>query len=142
MGKPGHKFGRIAFWKQLFFVKIRYMSASFIATVVDYSLYGLLSWRGLSPVAAHIPSFSVGMVTNFLLQKKYVFELQRKTHVAFGMAVLVSLGGLLLSSLLIKWLTLIPFFARYHFVAKVGASGLVFFYNFYLKRYVFEKRFL
>ena len=132
---------RFSFWKELFAMKLRYVSASLIATMVDYSLYGLLTWQGLSPVAAHIPSFTAGMVTNFLLQKKYVFELQRKTHIAFGMAVLVSLGGLLLTTVLIGWLVHFEFFHQYHFLAKVGASGVVFFYNFYLKRFIFEKRF-
>lgn len=117
------------------------MSASLIATAVDYSIYGILSWQGLSPVMAHIPSFSVGMVTNFLLQKRYVFTLQRKTSTAFLMAVLVSIGGLFLSTVLIAGLIRLDFFHEYHFLAKVLASGLVFFYNFYLKRYVFEKRF-
>jgi len=135
------RFLQFSFWKGLFLMKLRYVSASVIATFVDYGLYGLLSWQGLSPVAAHIPSFSAGMVTNFLLQKKYVFQLQRRTHVAFGMAVLVSLGGLLLTTLLIGWLIRFPFFDTYHVVAKLVASGVVFFYNFYLKRYIFERRF-
>lgn len=132
---------RLSFWWQLFVMKIRYMSASLIATVVDYGIYGLLSWQGFSPVEAHIPSFSAGMVTNFILQKLYVFQLQRKTHIAFGMAVLVSMGGLLLTTGLIGMLVRFPFFSEYHVLAKFVATGLVFFYNFYLKRYIFEKRF-
>jgi putative flippase GtrA len=129
------------FLKDLFLIKLRYMSASLVATAVDYIIYGILSWQGLSPVAAHIPSFTAGMVTNFLLQKRYVFVLQRKVSTAFLLAVAVSIGGLFLSTLLIGLLVRLEFFHEYHFLAKVIASGLVFFYNFYLKRYVFEKRF-
>lgn len=131
----------LAFWKELFAMKLKYVSASFIATLVDYGLYGILSWQDLSPVAAHIPSFTAGMVTNFILQKAYVFKLQRRTHVAFGMAVLVSMGGLFLTTFLIGMLVKLPFFEQYHVLAKFVATGMVFFYNFYLKRYIFEKRF-
>ena len=136
-----NKLTEFSFWRDLFMMKLKYVSASVIATIVDYGLYGILSWQGFSPVAAHIPSFSAGMVTNFMLQKKYVFDLQRKTHVAFGLAVLVSLGGLLLSTLIIGWLIRFPFFANYHVIAKFVSTAMVFFYNFYLKRYIFEKRF-
>jgi hypothetical protein len=36
----------------------------------------------------------------------------------------------------------IPFLNQHHYLAKVMTSGMIFFYNFYLKRYSFEKKFV
>jgi putative flippase GtrA len=82
------------------------------------------------------------MIVNFFLQKRFVFALQRKVHTAFILAIVVSLGGIALGTLIIWALNHWPFFQVHQYITKLCATGLVFFYNFYLKRFVFEKRFL
>jgi putative flippase GtrA len=59
------------------------------------------------------------------------------------MAMIVSLGGMLLNYLIFTSVMRIDFFAQSHYdyLAKMIATACVFFYNFYLKRFVFEKRF-
>lgn len=125
----------------LFLLKVKFASTSLVATAIDYSLYLLLVDRFFPPVIANIISFSSSVVINFLLQKRFVFKLNRKVSKAFGLSLLVSLGGLILSTSIVYWLSNTMFFAQRQYLTKLCATGIVFFYNFYMKRYVFEKRF-
>ncbi len=131
-------------WRKLFnwaLPKAKYAIASTIATGFDYTIYLVLVNKVLAPVPSNIIAYSVGMVVNFLLQKRFVFQLRRSVRKAFFFAALVSLGGLFLSSVIIYGLSTQSFFNEHQAVTKLIATGLVFFYNFYLKRYVFEGRF-
>ena len=129
-------------WLKLIKLKMKFATSSGVATMVDYGLYLILEHTLFSPVVSNLISGSVGMVVNFLLQKKFVFDLQRKMSTAFGMAMMVSLGGLAISTGIISALCYIPFFNHYQFITKMCATGIVFFYNFYMKRFVFEKKFV
>lgn len=129
--------------KKLFFIQLRFALTSSMATLVDLGLWTLLTYLELlAPEPANIVSGFCGMVVNFFLQKRYVFDLQRKVSTAFIMALVVSLGGIALGTFIISLLVQIPFFTGdFQILAKLCATGIVFFYNFFLKRYVFEKRF-
>lgn len=119
------------------------MGSSAIATSTDYVIYGILThWLGITQTSAHLFSASCGMLVNFFLQKRFVFELRRNVRNAFIGALLVSIGGILLGMFIIWLLNHFPFFQQTPFASKICATGVVFFYNFYLKRYVFEKRFI
>ena len=126
----------------LLMLKAKFATTSLVATVVEYSLYTVFIWWGNALRLAQLLSYGVGMVVNFLLQKRFVFDLKRSVGQAFLGAMIVSLGGMTLNYFIFSWLVTIPFFGNYHYLAKIMATGVVFFYNFYLKRYVFEKRFL
>ncbi len=129
--------------KKLIQMKLRYAMGGGIATSVDYMIYFSLADRILPPVYSQMIAYSVSVVVNFLFQKKFVFKLNRSTKSAFGLSMLVSMGGLILStSILYLLLNLHPFLRAHQIFPKVMTSGIVFFYNFYLKRYVFEKKFL
>lgn len=123
-------------------MKARFAMSGAVATSVDYVLYLLLANRVFSPVVSNIISYSCGMVLNFMMQKRFVFSLQGSAKRAFLLSVLVSLGGMALSTSIIYGLNTLAFFAKYQPVTKLCATGFVFFYNFYLKRYVFEHKFI
>lgn len=123
-------------------MKARYAMGGGIATSVDYLIYFSLVDRIFSPVYSQMIAYSVSVVVNFMFQKKFVFKLNRSTKSAFGLSMLVSLGGLILSTSIIYTLNLHPFLRSNQIITKIMTSGIVFFYNFYLKRYVFEKKFL
>jgi len=127
---------------ELFRLKVKYAMSSAIATAVDYGVYFSLVGRIFQPAIAQMIAYPCGVVVNFLLQKRFVFQLERSPWHAFGLAALVSVGGMLLSSGIIHGLTQMVFFNRNQLIAKILTSGIVFFYNFYLKRYVFERRFI
>lgn len=131
-----------SWFQKILRLKLKFAMTSSLATAVDYILYLLLFYAGFKPVVANTISYSTGMIINFFLQKKFVFDLRRKAYKAFFMAVSVSMGGLLLSNLIIYALNQVQFFMDYQFITKLCATGMVFFYNFYFKRYVFEGRFI
>jgi putative flippase GtrA len=132
----------ILFLKKLFILKAKFASSSAVATVVDYTLYIVLVKNLFSPVVSHIISASTGMLINFFLQKRYIFQLNRKVSHAFIMSIGVSIGGILLGSLFIYLLNKIAFFADNQYITKLLVTGAIFFYNFYFKRYSFEKKFI
>ncbi|MCB0583092.1 MAG: GtrA family protein [Phaeodactylibacter sp.] len=126
----------------LFRMKAKFAMTGAVATTVDYVVYLVLVARFFSPVVSNIISYSCGMVINFLLQKRFVFVLQGSPYRAFGLSLGVSLGGMALSTGIIYGLTQLEFFSEHQYITKLCATGMVFFYNFYLKRYVFERKFI
>lgn len=118
--------------------KIKFASTSAIATAVDYALYLFLVEYFLPPVYSHIISAGCGMIINFFLQKRFVFVLRRKIQWAFALSILSSLIGIALGTVFIYGLNFIPFFEKYQFITKLIVTGIIFFYNFYTKRFIFE----
>ncbi|NJO02494.1 MAG: GtrA family protein [Bacteroidia bacterium] len=119
--------------------KLKFATTSSLATLVDYCLYLLLVYLFLPPVASNLISAFCGMVINFILQRRYVFILQRNVRVAFVLSIAFSLLGIALGTGLIYLLNHLPFFATYQFITKLLVTGLIFFYNFYTKRFAFER---
>ncbi|MEZ5042683.1 MAG: GtrA family protein [Saprospiraceae bacterium] len=127
---------------QLFLLKAKYATTSAIATLLEYLVFGFLKYRGFTGTYAHILSYACGMVFNFMLQKLFIFDLKRSVSSAFLLAMMVSFGGMALSTGIFVGLTKFDWFFENDYVAKLIATGIVFFYNFYLKRFVFEKKFI
>ena len=115
---------------------VKFLSTSVVATGVDFLLYTLLLLI-LSPVNAHFCSASVGMVVNFTLQRKFVFNVTRGIKTSFLLSLLFSIGGVLLGGGIIYLLTKLAFFADTPIVAKIVAIGVVFFYNYETKKIAF-----
>lgn len=126
----------------LFQMKARFAMSGAVATTVDFVLYLALARHFFSPVVSNIISYSCAVGVNFLLQKRFVFALQGPVYRAFLLSLLVSLGGMALSTGIIYGLIQVTFFTRNQPVTKLCATAVVFFYNFYLKRYVFERKFI
>ncbi|NNF36587.1 MAG: GtrA family protein [Saprospiraceae bacterium] len=123
-------------------LKVKYASSSLIATLTDYGLYLTLVNNVFNPVISNIISSGTGMIINFALQKKYIFQLNRRLIHAFLLSVGVSIGGIALGTFFIYLLNLNTFFSEHQYITKLLVTGVIFFYNFYLKRYSFERRFL
>lgn len=127
--------------KKLFLLKFKFALTSSVATAVDYFLYLVLVNNFFTPVVSNIISASCGMLINFFLQKRYVFKLERHVMLVFIMSVTISIVGIFLSTSIIYLLNKWAFFQEHQYITKLIATGIVFFYNFYLKRFSFEKRF-
>ena len=123
-------------------MKVKFAMSSSVATLVDYVLYQVLVRYFFSPVASNLISATVGMVINFFLQKKYIFELKRSVNIAFIISLLVSVGGIGISTIIIHFLNNSEMLSGNQYIIKAIATGTVFFYNFYMKRFAFEKRFI
>ncbi len=132
------------FWKQvrkLLALKVKFALSGLVATSLDYGLYLLLVERVFPPVLSNIISYSCVVVINFLMQKRFVFQLKGTAKRVFLLSMGVSGIGLLLSTALVYGLTQIAFLDQRQYLLKLIATGIIFFYNFYMKRYAFERRF-
>ncbi len=128
--------------KSFIIPKLKYGANSAIATSINYLVFfSLIEFVGSLPVpVVQVIAYSTAVVANFFLQKTFVFELKRKALTAFHLSIAFSVIGLGLSTLIIYLLIQIPFLAEYLIVAKVLTTGSVFLYNFYTKRYAFERK--
>lgn len=120
--------------------KIKFASTSSIATALDYCLYLVLVYSGVAKVTSNLISASCGFLVNFMLQKKFIFVIQRKTSAAFLLSMTFSIIGIGISTLIIYLLNKIDFFDTHQYITKLVAIGTMFFYNFYTKQFAFERK--
>lgn len=120
--------------------KLKFASTSAVATTVDYVLYLTLVYTGMPKTVSNVISASCGFLVNFILQKKYVFALKRKLRTAFLISITSSLIGIGISTGLIYMFNKIPFLDAHQYITKLLVIGIMFFYNFYTKRFAFERR--
>lgn len=131
-----------SYLKDFFIPKFKFALTSSIATAVDYGIYiSLTMMAHFTETTSHAISYTVAMVINFLLQRKFIFENNRKTGYAFILSVIFSLIGWLLSQAVFNLLIhYVAFFRHYDLLAKVVVTATIFLYNFYTKRFSFEKK--
>lgn len=123
---------------QKLFVRLsRFAATSLIATLVDYFLYLFLVVH-LVPVVSQLISSGVGMIINYFLQKRFVFQGgSRSDRMAFLLSIVFSLVGIGLGAGMVYLLNFIPFFQETQWVTKAIVIGLVFFYNYATKKIAF-----
>lgn len=121
--------------------EIKFALAGIAAIIVDYVIYLSIVNRFFSEAISNVISYSCGIILNFFLHKKFVFDLQRPVAHAFVLSMLVSIGGLGISTAVVFLLSKLLFFSQHQYVTKLCATGIVFFYNFFMKKFAFEKRF-
>ncbi|MDD3344464.1 MAG: GtrA family protein [Sulfurospirillaceae bacterium] len=118
---------------------VKFFTTSLLATGVDFCLYTILLLFA-TPVISHFISATCGMIVNFILQKKFVFTLNRALKVSFILSLCFSVGGIFLGAGIIYGLTQWSFFLTYPLIAKIVAIGVVFFYNYQTKKIAFGDR--
>jgi putative flippase GtrA len=128
--------------KELLLLKFKFGLSGLVATSINYGLYLVLVNRVLPPVPANIIAYSTAVIVNFILQKRFVFTTQGKVSTVFMRAMLVSLIGLGIDTGIIYVLNQTTFFMEHQAITKLISTGIVFFYNFYFKRYAFERKFI
>ncbi len=121
---------------------VKFGFSSAIASLVDLMLFTFVLIKFLPVFKAELIAGFVGMLLNFVLQKRMVFELKRNQYAAFGLSIVFSLLVLLLGGFLISTLARFPLFARYLILTKLFVMGCKFFINYFSKRWVFEKGWL
>jgi len=122
--------------------KLKFVAGSIISTGVDYSVFFLLlSTSYTLPVALiQLIAQSFGMLSNFLIQRNFIFAKHRTITASLIWSVSFSIIALTLSSILIHYLYIITFFNENPLIMKIGVSVIFFFFNFYTKQFAFEKK--
>jgi putative flippase GtrA len=118
--------------------KIPFAITGAIATGINGAVYLLLVDRILPPGPSTLIAYWSSVVLNFFLQRYFVFTLNRSLKSAFVLSMLVSIGGMGLDWLIVTGLHRFPLVGDAEWLIKGVAIFFVFFYNFYLKRRVFE----
>ena len=120
--------------------KIKFGATSAIATLVDYGVFFAFVHFTSKDYAtiAQVLAYSSGLMSNFFLQKKFIFTLNRSVFTTFKLSVSFSLIGLALSTLFIFLLSKGAFFNTHLILAKLLVTVTMFLYNFYTKRFAFE----
>lgn len=122
--------------------KLKFGAGSIVSTGVDYSVFFfLLETTSFLPVASiQAIAQSSGMLTNFFLQRNYIFSKERSLISSFVWSISFSLISIVLSSILVHFLYGMTFFFDHPIIMKIGVSTLFFFFNFYTKQFAFEKK--
>lgn len=115
---------------------LRYFCVGGISALVDWGLfYALHLMVGLHYIAAASGSFVVSVIVNFFLGREFVFKNQCKFNASIEALSIVAMNttgllfDLLIMSLAIKLVHVHPV------AAKIGATGLVFIWNFSIRRW-------
>ena len=127
-------------FKKLISMKVKFAMSSLIATIADFGIYLTLVNNVFNPVISNLISSGTGLLINLAFKRNSMFVLRRKYKKAILMGFYFSIIGLLLGTGLIYILNLATFFAERQYLAKLIVMAFVFFYNFYFKRFAFEKR--
>jgi putative flippase GtrA len=116
---------------------LRYGAASAVALAVDFGALVLLTeLAGLHYLASAAAGFGLGIVVAYLLSIRWVFASRRLASVPAEGAIflLIGLAGLIINIFVMYGLTelaLLPYA-----VSKVGSVGLVFTFNFSVRKAV------
>ena len=118
----------------------KFGASSVVATAIDILLFTFVFTKFLPVFESEILSGFIGMLVNFVLQRRFVFHLQRNQYIAFFMSVGFSLFGLFLGGFLIESLVKVELLATYLILPKLMVTGFKFIFNYLTKRWVFEKK--
>ena len=129
--------------KELLRLKSKFLVTSVIATAIDIGIYLLLYHQfAFSEVAAQSIAYPIAVLCKFFLEKYFVFESNRKTGQTFALAMLVSGVGYVLSLGLVYLLSQNGWLKEHQLILKIIEKGILFLYNFYFKRFAFERKFI
>ncbi len=133
-------------WKELFFTPtdnglikfFRYAFVGGIAFVVDYCGFAVTSLilgdGTFSVVAATTVGFIAGLITNFILSKKFVFTENANVGAAgeFMVYTVIGIGGYIFNILLM--LLFVKFMNKY--IAKIVVALIVLVYNYLARKII------
>ena len=107
---------------------------SFFCFLVDYFfLYALTEWAGLYYLISAALSFALANTLNFFLCARWVFPGGRRGRREYLAFLVVGAVGLALNTGLMALFT--QGLGWYYMVSKILAASLVFFWNYFMRRY-------
>ena len=113
---------------------LRYLAASALAFGIDLGLYRLGLSLGLGYALSACLGFTLGLAVAYGLSVRWAFRVRgvRDARAEFAIFALVGVAGLLLTEGLL-WLQ-IDLLHLHRVVAKVDAAGVVFLFNFSVRK--------
>lgn len=119
---------------------VRYFVVGGIAALVDFGIFGaLLYGASLSWFWAALISFFFATAVNYLLSVRHVFESGIRFNKHHEVLLVFSVSGIGLAINQLALYAGIVLMGVYPLLAKVGATGVVFFWNFFARsRFIFK----
>lgn len=122
------------------FSMFRFGLSSMLGTLVDFLVFTFVFVPIMPLFYAEICAALCGMIINFFMHKRFVFQLQRRAYAAFALSITASFAVMTLGAWFITVLATIPFLEANIVVAKLIVMGSKFALNYFSKRWVFEKK--
>jgi putative flippase GtrA len=115
---------------------IRYLIAGGTAFAADFAVFYLCSrYLGLHYLVGNLFGYGAGLLTSYFLNIRWVFTNRKfETGIEFTLFNIIVLAGLGLSELLMY--LFVEQGGLHYLYAKIGASGLVFVYNYTAKKLI------
>lgn len=116
---------------------IKYFGVGFLAAIINItSLYILSSLLKINYLLANILAFILGLITNYILSKKYVFKNENLNKllefIIYGIIGVIGLG--------IDTLCLWLFTEKvnlYYMISKIVSTGITFIWNFLARKFLY-----
>jgi putative flippase GtrA len=125
--------------KELGLSMSKFAATSLLGTGLDFLSFTFIFRLILPLFWAEIGAALIGMIVNFFMQKKFVFQLNRKVQAAFILSIAVSFILMFAGAFALTSLVKIEPFTTFPLIAKVTVMGMKFVFNFFSKRWIFEK---
>lgn len=125
--------------KQLGLSMSKFAATSLLGTSLDFLSFTFI-FRLLLPLFwAEIGAALIGMIVNFYMQKRFVFQLNRKVQTAFILSIAVSFILMFAGAFALTAFVSFEPFASFPLIAKVCVMGMKFVFNYFSKKWIFEK---
>jgi len=116
--------------------KVKYLISSIIVTSVDYLIF-IVAFKVVGLIIANTLSYVVALNLSFNIQKRYIFKTERNITTAYMYIVIFAIIGVIIST---TTLYVLNYFLRNIILAKVILIIIMFYYNFYSKKYAFNDK--
>lgn len=119
--------------KQLF----RFGIVGFIAFLIDYGLFALLTILGMHYLIAQIISFAISLAFNYYLSVKWVFDAKKQTKKEVIIFVVLAVVGLGINEILLY--IGVDLLHIHELIVKLVSTIIVMIYNFITRKLIIEK---
>lgn len=116
----------------------KFLLLGVVSTLIDYMIYTLAIENGVLYIYAIILGYSIGLLVNFIVGRYYVFTngiKVKNSYVEFLWIVLIAIGGVLINIFIVKYLSYSNSFALDPLLSRVIAIAIVFFWNYFCRKY-------
>jgi len=114
----------------------QFLLLGLFSTAIDYIIYSLLILLSVYYVIAVIVGYSLGLLFNYHMGRKYIFtkgiKLKNRHYEFFSVAT-IAFVGMLLNIIIVKLLSYM-LFSLNPLYSRIIAIGIVFFWNYFLRK--------
>lgn len=118
---------------------LRFALGSTAGTLMDFLLFRFVLVQFVPVFYAELGAAFSGMVVNFYMHKRFVFQMNRKVSSAFLLSVAFSFVAMFIGAWSLSELAQFSFWAQHLTLAKLMVMGCKFGFNYFTKRWVFER---